>query len=165
MAARKRISRAHRGRARHPQPPLRDIPDDVLTVRIVFEYDGEKVRVVSSQRVDMLVPFSEPLVDYAHLQGSWIEVRDREERPLYRHLLPHMLQSDVEGPSDSPGYPMTRRPVDRPKGMFVALVPDLPAATHISLWHHPSGSMDTRTATREIFNAPFPRSQRRKAAR
>jgi hypothetical protein len=165
MAARKRKSSARRDRTRRPQPPSRDIPDDALAVRIVFEYDGEKVRIVSSQRVNMLVPFSDPLVDYAHQQGSWIEVRDREKRPLYRQLLPHMIQSDVEGPSDSPGYPMTRRPVGDPHGMFVALVPELPAATRISLWHHPSGAMDTRTATREIFNAAFPRSRRRKAAR
>jgi hypothetical protein len=132
---------------------------------MVFEYDGEKVRILSSERVDMLVPFSESLVDYAHQQGSWIEVKDREGRPLYRQLLPHMMQSDVEGPSDSPGYPMTRRPVDYPRGVFVALVPDLPAAARVSLWHQPSGAMDTRTATREIFNGAFPRRRRRKATR
>jgi hypothetical protein len=165
MAARKRTPNARQHLSRRKQAPSRDIPDDAFTVRIVFEYSGKKIRIVSSQRVDMLVPFSESLVDYAHQQGSWIEVRNRQGDPLYRQLLPNMIQSDVEGPSDGPGYPMTRRPVDKPHGVFVALVPDLPTAARISLWHQPSGAMDTRAATREIFNAAFPRSRRRRAPR
>jgi hypothetical protein len=165
MAAGKGKPGPRRTRTRTPKPPPpRDGPEDAFAVRIVFEYDGSKVRLASSQRVDMLVPFSDPLSGYAAEQGSWIEVRDRGGRPLYRQLLPQMIQAEVEGPSDSPGHPMTRRTVDRPRGVFVALVPDLEAAHRIALWHQPGGVADARAATREILNAPFPRG-RGKAAR
>lgn len=126
-------------------------------VRLTFEYEGENVRMVSSQKLDMLVPRSDPLAGYQAEHGSWIELRDGEDRPIYRVILRGAIQADVEAPSDEPAHHMTRRVVDRPKGVFVVLLPNLSEAKTVALWHNVKGPKDTIGTMRMLLHIPFPR--------
>lgn len=125
-------------------------------VRLVFEYEGEDVRLVSWQRIDMLTSLSDPVEEHRSEQGSWLELRDRNDRPIYRQVLHQAIQTDVEAPSDEPGHPLTRRPVEQPRGVFVALLPDLNEAETLALWYQPFGPKDSVRGTRELLRVPFP---------
>jgi hypothetical protein len=124
---------------------------------MIFEYEGDEVRLISWQRVDMLAPLSDPDEEYQSQQGSWLELLDRYDRAIYRQVLHQPIQTDVEAPSDEPGHPMTRRHVEHPRGVFVALLPDFDEAQTIAFWHQPSGPADSVRATRELLRVPFPR--------
>ena len=94
-------------------------------VRLVFSFDGEHVTLVSQQRVEMVLPPSDPLTGTEGRKGFWYELRDADDRPLYRKVMHDPMREDVEVFSDDPQQPsVARHVVPNRKGVFVALVPD-----------------------------------------
>lgn len=127
-----------------------------FAIRIVFEYDADTLRVVSTERVDMMVPLSDPTDDYRGREGSWIELQNADGSTVYRQVLSHAIPSDVEALSDADGHPLTRRAVEHPKGTFVALLPELESARTLVVCHQPAGRIDAAAMTREALRIPFP---------
>jgi hypothetical protein len=105
------------------QPKKRD-----FALRLVFSYDGEDVRLVSQQSVEMVVPPSDPIPAEGQT-GFWYELKDRKEQTLYRRFMHNPIRFAAEIRSDDPNRPFTWQEVSEPHGTFVLLVPDLKAAT------------------------------------
>ncbi|CAM5386167.1 hypothetical protein SGRIM128S_09626 [Streptomyces griseomycini] len=84
------------------------------TVRLIFEYEGTDIRLISRRRVAMMPPPSDPLREREDAQGFWVEVRDAQQRPLYRRVMCDPVRRDVEVFSDEPEYSIARVPVDEP---------------------------------------------------
>jgi len=125
-------------------------------VKLVFSYNGEGVRLVSQNQVDMVVPLSDSLNGYQGQHGSWCELNDTEGRTLFRRRLHNPIQRYVEAPSDDPGHPLTRRPVDRLEGMFIVLVPDLQQANTVAIWDSPPQPGDAFSAGAATSDAFLP---------
>jgi hypothetical protein len=106
--------------------------------RLTFEYDGDQIRLVSEQHVRMIVPPSQPLEQADELGGFHVLLRDKLDRPVYRFTRTSPIRHDAEVFS-KPGTQRSieRTPVDRPKGAFVVLVPDVPGAKTLELVGHP----------------------------
>lgn len=122
-------------------------------LRLIFSYRGNRARLESQQAVEMMVPPSHPTYDHGKQSGFWFEMRDAEDRVLYRRALHNPLQTDLEAPSGDPTRPFTRVPVKDPQGTFVILVPALEAARSVRVCASPS---DARTrAAREIVRVPL----------
>lgn len=118
-------------------PRDESVPGRQAAVRLIFEYEGTDIRLVSRQRVEMIPPPSDPLREEQDLHGFWVEVRDAELRPLYRRVMHPPVRHDAEVFSDDPGRSLARVPVDEPKGAFAVLVPDIAEADHIALVSSP----------------------------
>ncbi|CAM5370227.1 hypothetical protein [Streptomyces griseomycini] len=116
------------------------------TVRLIFEYEGTDIRLISRRRVAMMPPPSDPLREREDAQGFWVEVRDAQQRPLYRRVMCDPVRRDVEVFSDEPEYSIARVPVDEPRGLFVVLVPDIANADHAALIRSPFGLRPTAAA-------------------
>jgi hypothetical protein len=107
--------------------------------RMTFEYDGDQIKLVSEQHVQMIVPPSQPLEQQPHeVSGFSVLLRNRQEQPVYRFTRTSPIQHDAEvfnppGADDS----ITRVPVEKPQGAFVVLVPDVPGAKTLELVGHP----------------------------
>jgi len=71
-------------------------------VRLIFEYDGENVRLVSRQHVDMAPPPSDALDGFAGQKGFWAELRGADGGLLYRQVMHDPIRRDVEVFSDDP---------------------------------------------------------------
>ncbi|XVV16160.1 hypothetical protein ACQP2X_17930 [Actinoplanes sp. CA-131856] len=112
-------------------------------LRLVFEYDGDDVRVVSRQRVEMTIPATGE-----GEAGLRAELRTADGGVLERRALPP-IPDGVEVFSPEPGRTVERAPVDRPSGVFTVLVPDLAGADHLALVDDPGGPDETRRV-REI---------------
>ena len=96
----------------------------------------------------MIVPPSHPTYDSAQQSGFWFELRDAENRVLYRRTMHDPIQTEMEAPSGDPKRPFTRAPVKEPQGVFAVLVPALEAANSLVVLASPS---DARTkAAKEI---------------
>ena len=103
------------------------------SLRLIFEFDGDQVDLVSRQPVDMLAPSSEPLEDFSDKRGSWVELLDSDGAALHRQVLhdPIRTSSEVFAPDAEESI----RRVERTgrKGAFTVVVPDLPQAEQVAV--------------------------------
>ena len=107
-------------------------------LRLTFEYEGSNVKLVSVQSVDMILPPSHPLETKDAQSGFWFTLSDGQGKPVYRRALQNPIRYDREVFSNDPAHPSIQRvPVDKPKGTFVMLVPDVPEARTVQLFSHP----------------------------
>ncbi len=94
-------------------------------VRLVFSFEGDQVALVSQQSVQMVLPPSDPVEGTEGHKGFWYELRDAQDRPLYRKVMAHPMRDDVEVFSNDANQPsVARHTVPNRKGVFVVLVPD-----------------------------------------
>jgi hypothetical protein len=122
-------------------------PESRGAIRLIFEYEGRRVRLLSRQRVDMLPPPSDPLVGEGQL-GFWVDVRDAGGRVLHHQVMQDPVRGDVEAFSDEPDVSVVRIPVSEPRGNFAVLVPALEAADHLALMSSaPAEGVALRAAT------------------
>ncbi|MFN2495593.1 MAG: hypothetical protein ABR608_06770 [Pseudonocardiaceae bacterium] len=109
------------------------MPPVPRAVRLVFDYEGDDVRLVSRQPVEMVVPPTDPVSGQEAELGSWVEVRSGQEATLYRRVIPGLFRADTEVFSPDPQYSVSRAPLDVPAGTVSVVVPELAEADHIAL--------------------------------
>jgi hypothetical protein len=129
-------------------PERYDSPQRAL--RLTFEYAGSEVRLVSRQRVAMLVPPPDPAGAEEEQAGFWYEVQDAQGRPIYRRRAPNPVRTDVEVFSPDPNEPFTHVEMPEPRGVFTLLVPDLEGARTLALVGGPPGPEQGVRAAQEI---------------
>jgi hypothetical protein len=83
--------------------------------------------------------------------GTWVTLSDAQGTPVYRRTLQNPIRYDREVFSNNPAHPSIQRvPVEKPKGTFVLLVPDLPEARNVHLFSHPLEPAAQGLPAREI---------------
>lgn len=102
-------------------------------VRLIFSYDGGNVKLISEEPVEMTVPPSDPVHDFAGQKGFWAELKDQQDQTLYRRVLHNPMRPDVEVFSNDPQQSVTRQAVADPKGVFVVVLPDADAGHEVTL--------------------------------
>jgi hypothetical protein len=119
-------------------------------VRLIFSYEGDTVRLESSERLETTTPPSDPVEGVESEVGFWLELRDSGDRRLYRRVMQNPISADAEVFSDDPERSIARIEVEKPVGAFTALVPDLPDATQVALVGSAPGEPAERAVTTEI---------------
>ena len=102
-------------------------------MRLTFSYDGDDVKLVSKQTVDMVVPPSDPVKGFARQKGFWAELKGAEDRTLYRQVMHNPTRNDAEVFSDDPEQSISRAPAPKRKGVFVVVVPETDKGEAVSL--------------------------------
>jgi hypothetical protein len=103
------------------------------TLRLIFEYEGRDVRLVSAERVAMTPLPSHDLEPGEGATGFWFEVRDPDERPLYRRITENPVRTSAEVLTEDRERPLAREAVSEPQGHFILHVPDLDEAATLLL--------------------------------
>jgi hypothetical protein len=120
-------------------------------VRLVFSFDGDHVTLDSQQSVEMVLPPSDPIEGTEKQNGFWFELRDAQNRPLYRKVMHHPAREDVEVFSNDPAqHSVVRQTVPDRKGVFVVLVPDLENGHTITLSSSPRALALAHQPAKEI---------------
>jgi hypothetical protein len=103
----------------------------VPALRLIFEYDGDEVRLVSQHPVDMVVPG----VDLAQVPhpGHYVETRSAEDVPLARVPVREAFATSAEVFPERPGEPITRVDLPQAKGAFTVVVPAGAQAARVAL--------------------------------
>ncbi len=110
-------------------------------IRMVCSFDGDQVTVLSSQSVEMMLPHSDPVEGTDSQKGFWFDLRDAQDRPLYRKVMHNPLRDDVEVFSDKPHeHSVARHTVAKRTGVFVVLVPDTDSGHTVTLSSSPGAS-------------------------
>jgi hypothetical protein len=123
------------------------------TLRLVFAYEGDDVRLLSVERVEMRPLPSDELEPVEKTAGFWYELRDGAERTLYRRIAQHPTRTSTEVLTDDPERPLRRVDVSDPRGEFVLLAPDLDEAQTLVFVGSPGG--DAATESRELARFPL----------
>lgn len=102
-------------------------------MRLTFSYQGDQVKLVSQQPVEMTVPPSDPLKGYEEHKGFWAELKSDQDKTLYRRVLHNPTRNDAEVFSDDPEQSISREPAPKRKGVFVVVVPDTEKGHEVTL--------------------------------
>jgi hypothetical protein len=109
------------------------MPD--MALRLTCTYEGEKIEIISRERLEMVTQASDPFQDFDQKIGSWLELRGSQGELLYRQILHDPFRSDMEvfqEPNEEGGA-IIRAPIEKASGYLVLVVPDIPQADRISL--------------------------------
>ena len=120
------------------QPPAKSKSSKALAkspkaMRLTFSYDGDEVKLVSQQPVEMVVPPSDPVKGFADHKGFWAELKSEQDKTLYRRVMHNPTRNDAEVFSDDPEQSISREPAPRRKGVFVVVVPDTDKGNEVTL--------------------------------
>ncbi|MEU5884164.1 hypothetical protein [Spirillospora sp. NPDC047279] len=139
------------------EEPRGGVPRERGAVRLDFAYEGRRARLVSTERVDMVVPPTDALEGYEGQRGFWVEVRDPDGRTLHRRVMADPMDTTVEVFSAGPGASPQRVPAERPQGAFTVVVPDLEGADHLALVGVPedAGGLRAGAAASELARFPL----------
>lgn len=108
-----------------PQAPA------AAAMRLIFEYDGDEVRLVSQQPVDMVVTGAD--LAQVHGPGTFVDARDSANRTLARVHARGMSEGSAEVFPEKPGQPIVRVAIARPRGAFTVVVPAPQAAARVAV--------------------------------
>jgi hypothetical protein len=112
-------------------------PDNVIqaqpakAVRLIFEYEGETVRLISQQSVEMVV--SDIDTSIVDRPAHFIDLRDASNKTLARVAARGAFATSAEVFPEKSGDPITRVDIAVPKGAFTVVVPVTDNADHVTL--------------------------------
>jgi hypothetical protein len=95
----------------------------VRSLRLLLETDGETVRLISKQPVNMVPPPMPVIPDDTHV-GYWAELRTRSGEAIYHHLLSQQMEQGKEVFSPTPERSVQRLTTPRGTRTFTIVVPD-----------------------------------------
>lgn len=106
-------------------------PQGSRAVRLIFEYDGDQVRLVSQQRVDMAITGSD--IARSERSGFFVDSRNAAGHTLARVPAHNAFAGSQEVFPEQPGEPIVRVDVPQPKGAFTVVVPAPPEADQVTV--------------------------------
>jgi hypothetical protein len=126
-------------------------PEGSPAIRLIFEYEGDEVRLISQQPVDVAVTgFDLARVD---LPGHYVEARSATDEPLSRVRVREAFGRSAEVFPEAPGGAITRIDVAEPRGAFTVVVPAPADADHVTVLEVLPPARDAPVGRRE---APAP---------
>jgi hypothetical protein len=111
-------------------------PQQPSAVRLIFEYEGDEVRLVSQQAVDVAVTGFD--LTRERQPGHYVEVRGARDETLSRVRVPTELVASAEVFPEEPGQPIVRVDLPQARGAFTVVVPAAAAADHVSVVRVPA---------------------------
>jgi hypothetical protein len=104
---------------------------DPQAVRLIFEYEGDQVRLVAQQPVDVAVTGSD--LTREQVPGHYVEVRGEDDATLSRLRVPTAMSASAEVFPAEPGQPIVRTDLPEARGAFTVVVPAPAEADHVSV--------------------------------
>jgi hypothetical protein len=131
-------------------------------IRFIFEYEGDSVRLVTQQTVEMVVPDTGPA--RTDTPGYYLDARDSEGRTLARVAAHGAFSRSAEVFPERHEDPIARIDVPRQRGAFTVTLPAVERADHVTIVRVAGsaerGAGAERVAPRSEDIASFPLSAR-----
>jgi len=143
----KRKARKSSKKSKPTKPPA-------SAMRLTFSYDGDDVKLVSQQPVNMIVPPSDPVRGYSKQKGFWAELKSEQDKTLYRRVMHNPTRNDAEVFSDDPEQNISRAPAPKRKGVFVVLVPYTDKGEAVTLSRSSPESRGAARGIKALANKP-----------
>jgi hypothetical protein len=131
--ARKAAMKTTARKSTQKSAPVKAAAKSPKAVRLTFSYQGDQVKLLSQQPVEMTVPASDTLKGYEEQKGFWAELKSDKDKTLYRRVLHNPTRNDAEVFSDDPEQSISREPAPKRTGVFVVVVPDTEKGHEVTL--------------------------------
>jgi hypothetical protein len=118
---------------------------------LIFEYEGDQVRLVSQQSVDVAVTGFDLVRE--QVPGHYVEVRGGGDETLSRVRVPAAMTASAEVFPEEPGAPIVRVDLPQATGAFTVVVPAPPDADHVSLVRVPAGPAENADLSHPVTGA------------
>lgn len=107
----------------------------IKATRLIFEYDGDDVRLVAQQNVEMVVPAASASAQAVATDtpGFFLDARDAGGRTLARVAAQGAFARSAEVFPENHNEPITRVDVPQLRGAFTVTVPAADEADHVTL--------------------------------
>lgn len=125
-------------------------------VRLIFEYEGDQVHLVSQQPVDMAITGFD--IARTEIAGYYIDTRDSNGRTLARVPAREAFSASTEVFPEKPNQPIVRVDMAQAKGAFTVVIPAPKNANHVSVVHvaPPPITAETPTSRTTSLQAETP---------
>ena len=100
-------------------------------IRLIFEYEGEVVRLISQQPVEMAIADSD--ISGIEPSAHYVDIRDAAGKTLARVKARGAFGTSAEVFPERAGEPITRVDIPTPKGAFTVVLPIADNADHFTL--------------------------------
>lgn len=125
-------------------------------IRLTIAYEGERLEVISEDKIEKIVPLLREIDDKKH-SGAWIELKDKKGNVLHTEAIDIPFGSDLEVFSNDPKDPsITRENISNFKGTFSILIPDVPGAEELNIFSSPvfseTGVSGLNSEAKKIFH-------------
>jgi hypothetical protein len=135
-------------------------------LRLVFEREGEEVRLVEAIPIDMVVPRGGDLeVDDAKHAGFAVRVYGQKGDLLYRRPMADPLAREAEIYTGVPEQPFERVPVSIDFVQFEVVVPNVDQDVEVELMGSPRRKGSRQAAARPIVRVPVKPADKSKPVR
>jgi len=101
--------------------------------RLVFEYDGDNLRLVAQQNVEMVMPAPASRAVVAGAPGYYLDARDARGQTLARVAAQGAFARSTEVFPEDHNEPITRVDLPQRRGAFTVTVPRADEADHVTL--------------------------------
>lgn len=126
-------------------PPAQEL-SPVPAIRLIFEFEGDKISLLSQQPVEMVVTGSD--LAQRVTAGTFVDARDANNQTLARVHARGAAQPSAEVYPEKHGDPFLNMPVAIPKGAFTVVIPAPMAAARVAVVRlEPSKPVTTRAST------------------
>jgi hypothetical protein len=105
--------------------------------------DGGAVNLDSATRLEMRAQPSHDIGGHEQQSGFWLELRDANDRVLYRRTLHNPFPQDAEVFPETSGEDFSRTAIPRQSGSIDVVVPDLPDARSVAVFGNLPGPPQT----------------------
>ena len=102
-------------------------------VRMIFEYEGDTIRLVSTQPVDVAVTGFDLAPEAALPPGHYVQLRTAEGLTLAQVAVRNGPSSSAEVFPETHGEPIVRTDLERASGAFTVVVPAAASARQIAV--------------------------------
>jgi hypothetical protein len=131
-------------------------------IRFIFEYEGDRLRLVTQQNVDMVVAEVDQSTDRS--AGYYLDARDSGERTLARVAAHGAFSQSAEVFPERHDEPISRVDTPQQRGAFTVTLPALEQADHVTIVRVMEGAerdaAGDRIQPRVVDVASFPLSGR-----
>ena len=130
-------------------------------VRLIFEYEGDQVRLVAQQAVEMVV--IETSAASVGAPGYYLDARDADDQTLARVAAPGAFSRSAEVFPERHGEPIARIDVAQQRGAFTVTLPAVERADHVTVVRLVAGAdrgPGLAAVTGAVDVASFPLSRR-----
>ncbi len=106
------------------------------STRLNFVYNDRDIELVSWNRLNKISPPSDPIENYQDESGWWVILSDEKGNVVYRQIIhnPIRIEKELFSDRNEGGVSWEIPDAAEQRGEFSVLVPDIPVATHLSLY-------------------------------
>jgi hypothetical protein len=123
--------------------------------RFVVSHSGKSVALVSAKRIQAISPPSDVINETSRTGGSWVELRNADDKILYCRILHEFFDDSVEIMTGRPGEPLSWQEAKGIKKNISVMVPEMPEADHIAIMSKDPDAKDEKAVEIARFSVRF----------